>query len=219
MTQQTEILQRLERIEAMLEPMAASAASMQELRKDIAPRVNEGVKALILELAEIEGDVQLDEILALMKQMARSTKNISAGLKHMNALFDLVATAEPLLRTTVPHAIEKLDQLERDNVFKLLGTMLSVLQRIGGGYSEEQLRQMEENLPRLVAALELLLDNRSIEFLERAAVAPGCIDWELAGKAGFGSLVRQMRDRKTQQSMAAMLQMLQALAPQEAKDA
>ncbi len=219
MTQQAEILQRLERIEAMLEPMAASAASMQELRNELAPRVNEGVKALIFELAEIEGDVQLEEILALMKQIARSTKSVSTGLKHMNAMLDLVATAEPLLRTTVPHAVKSLDQLERDNVFKLLGTMLSVLQRVGGGYNEEQLHKMEESLPRLATALELLLDTRSIEFLERAAVAPACIDWEQAQKASFGSLLRPMRDKSTQQAMAAMLQMLQALAPEKANGA
>ncbi len=219
MTREDEILQRLDRLEDMLRPLSASAASMQELRAELTPRVNEGVKALIMELAEIEGDVQLEDLLAMLKKLARATSSISKSLEYLNSALDFIATAEPLMRITVPHAVEQFDQLERDNVFRLLWALINVMQAVGRGYTEERIEKLEQGLPRMVAITEKLLDPAALRFLECTAAAPLCVDYEQAKAASLGTLFKAMRDKRTQQGMAVLLQMARAMAPESQEKA
>lgn len=57
------ILNRLEQLEKEIAPLSDSARSISELKDELTPRVNEAVKALIVELADIEADFQLEDLL------------------------------------------------------------------------------------------------------------------------------------------------------------
>ncbi len=52
MTNEEKILERLERLEEKITPIAESAASIKELKEELTPRLNEGVQALIVGLAD-----------------------------------------------------------------------------------------------------------------------------------------------------------------------
>ena len=54
MTTEQMILDRLDRLESRIEPLMASAKALGELREELAPRVNEAVQAMIVELADVE---------------------------------------------------------------------------------------------------------------------------------------------------------------------
>jgi hypothetical protein len=61
MTTEQMILDRLDRLETQIAPLAASAKALGELREELAPRVNEAVQALIVELADVEADFQIKD--------------------------------------------------------------------------------------------------------------------------------------------------------------
>ena len=69
------ILERLDRLESQIAPLAASARAVSELRDEVAPRVNEAVHALIAQLADVEADFQLEDLLFLIKKAMRNVKN------------------------------------------------------------------------------------------------------------------------------------------------
>ena len=99
------ILNRLDRLEQEIAPMADSARSIQELREDLTPRVNEAVKALIEELADVEADFQLEDLLYLIKKAMRNVRNLTFSLDRLKNLIDFALTAEPLLKSTAPQII------------------------------------------------------------------------------------------------------------------
>jgi hypothetical protein len=43
----------------------------------VAPRVNEAVQALIVELADVEADFQLEDLVYFIKKLMRNVKNIT----------------------------------------------------------------------------------------------------------------------------------------------
>jgi hypothetical protein len=49
--------------------VADSARSVQELKEQLAPRVNEAVQALIVELADVEADFQLEDLTFFIKKL------------------------------------------------------------------------------------------------------------------------------------------------------
>ena len=113
MTTEQMILDRLDRLESQIAPLTASAKAIGELREELAPRVNEAVQALIVELADVEADFQLEDLVFLLKKMMRNIKNLNFVLDQMKNLIDFALTAEPLFKSSVPQAIAYLDDLER----------------------------------------------------------------------------------------------------------
>jgi hypothetical protein len=106
------ILDRLHRLEQEIAPVSDSAKSIRELKEDLAPRVNEAVKALIVELADVEADFQLEDLLFLIKKAMRNVRNLTFTLDQLKNLIDFFLIAEPLFKSTVPQIIFYLDDLE-----------------------------------------------------------------------------------------------------------
>jgi hypothetical protein len=64
MTTEEQILERLDRIEAQLAPMSASAKGLNELKEDLIPLSGQAFRLLIRELEDVESGFQLEDLLA-----------------------------------------------------------------------------------------------------------------------------------------------------------
>lgn len=199
------IIARLERLERQIMPMAETARAVGELRAELAPRVNEAVHALILELADVEADFQLEDLLFFVKKVLRNLKNFNFTIDQLKNVIDFAVNVEPLLKSTVPQLILYLDDLERSGVFRMLNTGIDVLKKIGSNYSPEELAQAGAGMVRLAEAFKKLSEPQAVDFFERAVALPGQIDlvgakptgpigllWALGGneaREGLGVLV------------------------------
>ena len=61
MTTEEQILERLDRIEAQLAPMSASARGLNELKEDLIPLSGQAFRLLIRELEDVESGFQLED--------------------------------------------------------------------------------------------------------------------------------------------------------------
>lgn len=119
MNNETLIMERLDRLEQKIDPVADSAKSIKELREQLAPRVNEAVKALIIALADLESDFQLEDLVFLIKKVMRNIKNLTFALEQLKNLIDFARAVEPLLKSTVPQIIQTFDELEQKGVLRV----------------------------------------------------------------------------------------------------
>ena len=176
MTNEELILQRLDHLERQIQPVAAFAKAAGELREELAPRVNEGVQALITELADVEADFRVEDLVYLVKKMMRNLKNLNFALDQFKNLVDFALTAEPLLKSSVPQLISYLDQLEQNGVFRLMTVATEVLKKIGSTYSVEELRQIGDGMVHLTGILKKLTAPAALDLLDRAAELPARVD-------------------------------------------
>ncbi len=206
------ILQRLDSIEKQLEPLSDSARALGELREDVTPRVNEAVRALIEELADIEADFQLEDLIFLIKKSMRNVKNFIFVLEQMKNAIDFALTAEPLLKSTVPRMIEYLDELEQRGVFKVISSMMSVVDKLAETYSPEDIEQIGEGLVELMEVLKKLTTPQAVNFLSRLAEIPGSVDLSKAKSVGIFSILWTMRDKDVKKGVGVTMELLRALA-------
>lgn len=206
------ILERLDRLESQIAPLTASAKAVSELRDEMAPRLNEAVHALIAQLADVEADFQLEDLLYLIKKAMRNVKNFNFALDQLRNLIDFALTAEPLLKSTVPELIFFLDELERKGVFRLANTGLEVLKRIGESYTSEDVQQLGDGLVHLMGTLKKLNTLESLELLDKAAEMPAKIDMERAKAVGLMDILRAMGDEQVKQGMGIMMELTRAMA-------
>ncbi len=212
MNQESELIQRLDRLEAQIAPVADSAKAIGELREELAPRVNEAVAALIAELADVEADFQLEDLMYLAKNAMRNVRNLNFTLDQMKNLIDFLVIAEPVLKTTVPQIIFYFDELERKGVFRILTMGLEVLKKIGSNYSSEQLQQIADGLVRLVGVLHKLVAPEALDLLEKAADLPATADVADAKPVGLFGLMGALSEPKLKAGVGVALELTRGLA-------
>lgn len=213
MKKEDEILERLDRLEALMTPMAQSAKSMNEFKEELTPRVNELVKHVIVELAEIDSDFQLSDLVRLSKNMLRNVNNLNYALNQMKNAIDFVDTAEPLLKITVPYYIARLDELEQKGVLDLMRSSLSVLEKMAETYTADDIEKIGATLVNMFGALKNLDSPEAIGFVEHMASVPGRIDVSSTEAVGAMDLFRAMGNEDVRKGMGVLLQLTKAMAP------
>ncbi len=212
MPNEEKILARLDRLEAQIEPLTQSAHAVTELRRELAPRVNEAVHALIAELADIEADFQIEDLLYLAKKALRNIGNLNFALDQLKNLADFVLNAEPLLKDSVPRMIFLLDELEQKGVFKMLRTGMGVLERVAQSCSPAEMEQIGDGLVRLMGAVKKLTMPAAVDLLEKAAEIPAAVDVARARPVGFFGMFGAMGDEGVKQGMGVLLELTRGLA-------
>jgi uncharacterized protein YjgD (DUF1641 family) len=212
MSPEAELIQRMDRLESQIAPLADSARAIGELREELAPRVNEAVHALIVALADVEADFQLEDLVHLAKNAMRNVKNLNFTLDQLKNLIDFLVIAEPVLKTTVPQIIYYFDELERNGVFRVLTMGLEVLKKIGSAYSPEQMQQIGDGLVRLVGVLHKLMAPEALDMLDKAAGLPASADVAGAKPVGLFGLLGAMSDPKLKAGMGVALELTRGLA-------
>lgn len=212
MTREDELFQRMDRIEAQLAPLGQSAKAVKELRDELAPRVNEAVQAMIVALADVQPDFQMEDLGHLVKNAMRNVKNLNFSLDQLKNLIDFLVIAEPVMKTTVPQIIFYLDELEQKGVFRLLNLGLDVLKRIGSSYSPEQLQQLGDGLVRLVGVLHKMMVPASLDLMEKAADVPGKVDLSDAKPVGMWGLMGALSDPRLKEGVGVALALTRGLA-------
>ncbi|WP_022669195.1 DUF1641 domain-containing protein [Desulfospira joergensenii] len=216
MSNEEQILERIEeritRLEEKITPIAESAASIKELKQELTPRVNEAVQALIRELADVEADFQLDDLLHLVKKAMRNMDNFGKSLDMLHNFIDFAINAEPLMKITVPKIIAFMDELEQKNLFKMLNISLDVLKNIFEKYTPEEIEQMARGLEKLGPALGNLTDPKAVTLLENASKLPSQIHMENAEPAGLITLIKAANDPDIRQGLGVALELTRGLA-------
>ena len=206
------ILKRLDHLENELAPVAESARSMRELRDELEPRLNEAVQALIVELADVEADFQIEDLLYLMKKSMRNVRNFTFALEQLKNVIDFALTVEPLLKTTVPEIIVYLNNLEQKGIFNLLPVMLKVTEKLGQSYTAEELEQLGSSLVDLLGLVQKLTTPESMTLLEKAAEIPSKVNLSQAKPVGFWGLMGRMGDEEIKNGMGVLMELTKGLA-------
>jgi uncharacterized protein YjgD (DUF1641 family) len=212
MNNEQQILDQLDQLGQEIAILTDSARSLRELRDDLSPRVNETVKRLITELAQIEGDFQLEDLLTLLRNLMRNIRNLTWTLEQLKSLVDFLRTVEPLLRSSVPQAIYQLDQLEQKGVFQIFSSMLGAMQKVAETYSPEDFQQIADGLVPLVGIVKQLTAPEPLHLLSKLAEVPTRVDLSRATPVGPFGMLFALRDPQMKQALGVALELTKGLA-------
>jgi len=212
MNHEQAIAEQLDHLGQEISVLTDSARSLRELRDDLSPRVNEAVKVLISELAEIEADVQFEDVALLLKNLMRNVRNLNWSIDQLKNLIDFLRTVEPLLKSAVPQAIYVLDQLEQEGVFQVLSILLGVMQRIAETYTPDDIEQIANGLVDLVGVAKKLTAPEALRLLDKVAEVPARVDLSQAKPVGPFAMMFALGNREVKQGMGVVLELTKGLA-------
>ena len=211
MTKEDMILERLDRIEAQLAPLSASAKSVKEFKEDSSPLLNQGVQSLIRGLGTIDSSFQLEDLFELIKAVLKNTRNLTFSLNQLGNLTDLLFTIEPLLKSTVPLFIQYLDDLEQRGVFRILNAMLGVRSKMAAAYTPEDIDKIGDGLVVLFGLAEKLSHPKTREFLETMAELPAEVDFSECKPLGPIGLLSACRTYEVKDGLGVIIELTKAM--------
>jgi uncharacterized protein YjgD (DUF1641 family) len=211
MTNEELILERLDRIEAQLAPIAQTASGIKELREDVIPLSGQAFRLLIRELEDVESSFQLEDLMALLKRSLRSVKHIIFALEQMENIVDFVTTIEPLLKSSVPQIINYLDDLEQRGVLRIISSTLDVRAKIATAYSAEDIDQIGDGVVAALSLAKKLSDPKAAQFLEKIAELPAKVDLSGAKPVGPFGMLSALSSKEARQGLGVLMQLTKAM--------
>ena len=211
MTNEDLILQRLDALDAKIDPIVRDRQKWVELRQDLIPLQHQAVQLLTDQLQEIEAGFQLEDLLAVLQQSMRSIKNFLFVIKAMDNIIEFVQDVEPLMKSAVPKLIEHLDELEQKGVFRMIKVMMDVRAKVAATYDADDIEQISDGMVAMLRVAKKLSDPGTLEFLEKAAAIPAGLDLANTKKVGpFGMLAAGF-DAEVKDGLGVMMALTKAM--------
>ena len=211
MTTEEQILERLDRIEAQLAPVTASARGLNELKEDLIPLSGQAFRLLIRELEDVESSFQLEDLMALVKRFLRSVKHLQFSLEQLENIVDFVLTIEPLLKSSVPQLINYLDDLEQKGVLRIIQSTLDVRAKVAAAYSADDVDQIGDGLVALLGLAQKLSDPQAQAFLKKMAELPSKVDLEKAKPVGPFGMLGALSSKEARQGLGVLMELTKAM--------
>ena len=211
MTNEELILERLDRIEAQLAPIAQTAGGIKDLREDLIPLSGQAFRLLIQELEDVESSFQLEDLLTLFKRALRSVKPVIFSLEQLENIVDFITTIEPLLKSAVPQVINYLDELEQKGVLRIITATLDVRAKIASAYTPEDIDKIGDGAVALLGLAKKLSDPEATDFLEKIADLPSKVDLAGAKPVGPFGMLGALSSKEARQGLGVLMELTKAM--------
>ena len=186
-----------------------------DLQQDLTPIVRDLYDVAEEELVSLRPHVELDDLLFLMRRLARNVRTFNEMLDQLESARDFLADAMPLTRDMIDEATIQLDQFERRGYFGFIQQSMYVLDQIVTSFSEEDVRLLGDNIVLILNTVKALTQPEIMNLARNLTAAFEEVD----GRAeelptSLLSLVGQMRDPEVRRGLAVTMEVLKAISKQ-----
>ena len=185
---------------------------LDDLKADLTPIAMEAYQVAVEQFSELEPYVQLEDLLYLVKRLARNTHNIEMVLDQVESLSDLVKDASPIVNDAVLMAVEQMDTMERRGYFRLAKEGQVVLDNIVDAFGPEDVRQLGNNVVTILTTVKQMTQPEIMGMMQNLAGSMRTAESQPQEvSTSMWSLLKQFRDPQTRRGLAITLGMLRAV--------
>lgn len=210
-----ELNQKLDRLATQLDFLTEEAQRQKrrqqewdELKNDLIPIGNELFRISVAQLEEIQQHVQLEDMLRLMKRLARNTHNLELMLDQVEGLMELWQDMSPLSRDMFFRVMAQLNEMEQKGYFAFLQGGLDMVDRIVSEFSEEDVQQLADNVVLILQTVKEMTQPEIMTMLRNTALV---VKDEEPVDTSLLSIVRQLNDPQVRRGLAKTLNVLKSV--------
>ena len=212
-----ELNQKVDTLTAQVEFLAEEARTQQrrrqewdELKNDLTPVASEAYRLSVQQLDEIEGYVQLEDIIRLTKRLMRNTRNLEEMLDQLEGLTDLGRELGPLSQDMFLMLMTRLDEMERKGYFTFLQGGMEIMDEVVTNFSAEDVRQLGENI---VLILQTVKEMTQPEIMQLMSSTVGELRQDdIPEDVSLFYIMRQMNDPQVKRGLAKTLNVLRTVS-------
>ncbi len=188
-----------------------------DLFTDLTPIVHEAYQVAETQLDEMQQFVTLDDVMELVKRLARNTRTLNEMLDTLESANDFIRDAAPLTKDMMTEATAQLEMLERKGYFGFARQGMYVLDQVVTSFSEDDVKQLGDNVVLILNTVKALTQPEMMTMLNN--LTQGFHEAEIDAQTGqldigmFG-LMKKMRDPEVRRGLAITLETLRRVSAQ-----
>lgn len=218
-TEQTirELNQKVDALTAQVAFLAEEARIQQhrrrewdELKSDFTPIVGDVYRLSVEQLDEVESYVQLEDILRLLKRLARNTRNLEQMLDQFESITELGRNFSQLTQDAFLTLMGRLDEMERKGYFTFLQGGMDIFDRIVTSFTEEDVQQLGDNIVLILQTVKEMTQPEIMHLLQNTASVMR--EEDVAENISLLSIIRQLNDPAVKKGLAKTLTVLKTVS-------
>lgn len=186
-----------------------------DLRADLTPVIGDIYSVTVEQLNEIQSEVQMEDLLALLMRFLRSTRSLTELLEQLESATDLLHDISPLTKDMFNEVVTLLSELENKGYFGFVRQGQYVIDQIVTSFTEDDVRLLGDNIVLILNTMKTLtqpemmtLVNNLTQGFQEAEAEAEQLPTSMLGLMG------QMRDPDVRRGLALTMNMLKRVSQQ-----
>jgi uncharacterized protein YjgD (DUF1641 family) len=179
-----------------------------ELRTELTPVAQEAFAALSRELDDVRDFVEPQDLLRVLKRLARNLPAIERGLDQLESLQDLAADLGPLSGEITLNMMRAFDDFEQRGYFAFAKGGVGVLDRVVNSFSEEDIAQFGDNIVLILNTVKEMTQPEVMRLLQRTA---SHVRMSEPREVGLFAMMRRLRDPSARRGLGRLLEILESM--------
>ena len=212
-----ELNQKVDALSAQVAFLAEEARVQQErrqewdeLKNDLSPVASEAYRLSVQQLDEIEGYVQLEDIIRVTKRLMRNTRNLEQMLDQLEGFADLSRELSPLSQDMFLMLMTRLDEMERKGYFSFFQGGMEIMDQVVSNFTEEDVRQLGDNVVLILQTVKEMTQPEIMQLM--SSTASVMREEDIPEDVSMLYLMRQMRDPAVKRGLAKKLNVLRTVS-------
>jgi uncharacterized protein YjgD (DUF1641 family) len=181
-----------------------------ELKGDLTPVMGEMYRLSVQQLDEVEGYVQLEDMIRLLKRLMRNTRNFEELLDQLEGMVDLGREVGGLSDSMFMLLMNRLDDMERKGYFTFLQGGMEIADQVVTNFTEEDVKQLGENIVLILQTMKDLTQPEIMQLLSTTATVMR--EDDVPEDVSMFYIIRQMRDPEVKRGLARTLNVLKTFS-------
>lgn len=181
-----------------------------ELKSDLTPIAGEVYRLSVQQLDEVEGYVQLEDIIRVLKRLMRNTRNIEQMLDQLESISELSSELTPLSEEMFLMLMTRLDEMERKGYFTFMQGGMEILDTVVSNFTEDDVRQLGDNIVLILNTVKEMTQPEAMQLLRSTATV--MMQEEVPDKVSMLYLMRQFNDPAVRRGLVRTMNVLRTVS-------
>jgi uncharacterized protein YjgD (DUF1641 family) len=188
-----------------------SRRERDELLHDAMPIANGLMQKATAELQDIEDYVEIDDLVRVVKKLARHLPDIEMLLDQLDGVNDLLQIAGPISKDAFNKAEGVMDHAERKGYFKFAAGGLKIVDNIVTSFTEDEVQQLGDNIVLILRTVKDMTQPEVMNFVRNTV---SVAEEDVPVDTSYRALVGQMRDPNVRRGLAQAMRVLSSIGAQ-----
>ncbi len=184
-----------------------------ELMENMMPIAKDAMQIASDQFEEIQDYIQLEDLLRLVKKLARHRPQLEMLLDQMDAVTDLLHIMDPITKEGMSKVVSILTELEQKGYFSFARGGVRMMDTMVTSFSEEDVNRLGDNIVLILNTVKDMTQPEIMNFV-RNTLQMAEREVEKPVKTSLGAILGQMNDPAVRRGLALTLRVLRVIGQQ-----
>jgi uncharacterized protein YjgD (DUF1641 family) len=187
-----------------------------ELVETMLPIAQDAMQIATTQFEEIQDYIHTEDLLRLVKKLARHTPQLEMLLDQLDAVADLASIIDPISKEGMNKLVAVLTELEQKGYFAFAQSGMRMLDTVVTSFTQEDVNKLGDNIVLILNTVKDMTQPEIMTFI-RSTLLVAEKEVEKPVDTSYMALLRQMRDPAVRRGLALTLRVLHVVGSQAAK--